>query len=149
MKVALDDFGAGYSSFSYLRDLPADSLKIDGAFIKTINQHPANYAIVQVIIELATNLGMRTVAEWTEDRQALETLAGLGAHYAQGWAVAKPQKPEAILAATLAASFIKDEETLRTVREFSDGSNWGKLRDKLFPLGSRSPAGQGDTDIQP
>ncbi|HRK57058.1 MAG TPA: EAL domain-containing protein, partial [Burkholderiaceae bacterium] len=47
VKIALDDFGAGYSSFTYLRDLPADSLKIDGAFIKTINHHPANQAIVQ------------------------------------------------------------------------------------------------------
>lgn len=138
VKVALDDFGAGYSSFTYLRDLPADSLKIDGAFIKTINQHPANHAIVQVIIELAANLGMRTVAEWAEDRQTLETLAGLGAHYAQGWAIAKPQKPEAILQATSAASFIKDEETLRTIREFSDESKWGKLKDRLFPLGNRS-----------
>ncbi len=138
VKVALDDFGAGYTSFSYLRDLPADSLKIDGAFVKTINQHPANFAIVQVIIELATNLGMRTVAEWVEDRQAIETLAGLGAHYVQGWAVAKPQKPEAILEATSAAWFIKDEATLETVRGLVDQSRWGKFKDKLFPLGNRS-----------
>ncbi len=57
-KVALDDFGAGYTSFNYLKELPADTLKIDGSFVAGVTSHPANLAIVEAIVELARNLGV-------------------------------------------------------------------------------------------
>lgn len=108
VKVALDDFGAGYTSFSYLKELPADVLKIDGNFIVNINAHPANVAIVEAIVNLAVNLGMKTIAEWAEDAATVQTLAEIGVDYVQGWAVARSQAPEKILSAASSASFIDD-----------------------------------------
>lgn len=112
-KVALDDFGAGYTSFSYLKELPADLLKIDGSFIVNMNQHPANIAIVEAIVNLAGNLGMQTIAEWAEDTATVQTLAEIGVDYVQGYVVARPQAPEALLGAESSASFIRDEQLLR------------------------------------
>lgn len=108
-KVALDDFGAGYTSFSYLKDLPADILKIDGSFIVNMNRHPANIAIVEAIVSLAQNLGMKTIAEWAEDFETVETLAEIGVDYVQGFVVARPQPPADLLLATSSAAFIRDE----------------------------------------
>ncbi|WP_165904587.1 EAL domain-containing protein [Paraburkholderia hospita] len=107
-KVALDDFGAGYTSFPYLRDLPADALKIDGEFVKNISGSPANAAIAEAIIGLARNLGMQSIAEWVEDAPTLEILQAMGVDHVQGFAIGRPQAPEAILAATSAADFITD-----------------------------------------
>jgi diguanylate cyclase (GGDEF)-like protein len=116
VKVALDDFGAGYTSFSYLKELPADVVKIDGSFIVNINEHPANVAIVEAIVSLAMNLGMKTIAEWAEDNATVETLVELGVDYVQGYAVSRPQPPEKLLKAESSASFIQDEELARFVR---------------------------------
>ena len=108
-KVALDDFGAGYTSFSYLKDLPADVLKIDGAFIRSVNGHPANLAIVEAIVTLARSLGMKTIAEWAEDHETVRTLVELGIDFIQGYVVARPQSPEQILAGESAGAFVQDE----------------------------------------
>jgi diguanylate cyclase (GGDEF)-like protein len=116
-KIALDDFGAGYSSFSYLRDLPADALKIDGAFIKGASSHPANVAILQAIIELTHNLGMKSIAEWVEDLETMELLAELGADYAQGFAIARSQPAHRMLEARSSAEFIADEAIRKFVQE--------------------------------
>jgi len=115
VKVALDDFGAGYTSFSYLKDLPADVLKIDGSFVVNMNSHPANVAIVEAIVSLARSLGMQTIAEWAEDNATVETLAEIGVDNVQGYAVSRPQPPEKILAAASAASFIQDPELAKFV----------------------------------
>lgn len=115
-KVALDDFGAGYTSFSYLKDLPSDLLKIDGNFIVNMNRHPANVAIVEAIVSLARNLGMKTIAEWAEDQATVQTLAEIGVDYVQGFVVARPQSPEALLTASSAASFIEDPQLLQFVQ---------------------------------
>ena len=112
-KVALDDFGAGYTSFSYLKELPADLLKIDGSFIVNMNSHPANVAIVEAIVNLAGNLGMQTIAEWAEDTATVQTLTEIGVDYVQGYIVARPQSPEILLTAESSASFIRDEQLLR------------------------------------
>ena len=109
-KVALDDFGAGYTSFSYLKELPADLLKIDGSFIVNMNSHPANIAIVEAIVNLAGNLGMQTIAEWAEDTATVQTLTEIGVDYVQGYVVARPQSPEMLLTAESSASFIRDEK---------------------------------------
>jgi diguanylate cyclase (GGDEF)-like protein len=110
-KIALDDFGAGYTSFKYLKDLSADALKIDGEFIRTMCAHPADTAIVEAIVALARNLGMRSIAEWVEDAETLRALKDIGVDYVQGFVIAKPQESSAILAASSAASFIKDAAT--------------------------------------
>ena len=109
VKIALDDFGAGYTSFSYLKELPADVVKIDGGFIVDMNAHPANVSIVGAIVKLAASLGMRTIAEWAEDQATVQTLAELGVDYVQGYAVARSQPPETLLNHTSAAGFIQDE----------------------------------------
>ena len=109
-KVALDDFGAGYTSFSYLKELTADLLKIDGSFIVDMNRHPANVAIVEAIVSLARNLGMKTIAEWAEDTATVQTLVEIGVDYVQGYVVARPQPPANLLTAASSASFIEDEE---------------------------------------
>lgn len=118
-RVALDDFGAGYTSFSYLKDLPADVLKIDGSFIVNMNKHPANVAIVEAIVSLAMNLGMKTIAEWAEDHATVRTLVEVGVDYVQGFAIARSQPPEALLAASSAASFIADPRLAEYVSTIS------------------------------
>jgi diguanylate cyclase (GGDEF)-like protein/PAS domain S-box-containing protein len=127
VKVALDDFGAGYTSFSYLKELPADVLKIDGNFIVNINAHPANVAIVEAIVSLAVNLGMKTIAEWAEDAATVRTLAEIGVDYVQGYAIARSQPPEKLLTASSSASFIKGEDVLQVVRMLGAPANEPEL----------------------
>lgn len=115
-KIALDDFGAGYTSFSYLKELPADALKIDGAFVRGVNTHPANLAIVEAIVELARNLGMKSIAEWAEDRATVESLSQIGVDFVQGFAIARPQEPGKLLLAESSASFIEDDSLAAFVR---------------------------------
>jgi EAL domain-containing protein (putative c-di-GMP-specific phosphodiesterase class I) len=109
-RVALDDFGAGYTSFSYLKEFTADLLKIDGSFIVNMNKHPANIAIVEAIVNLAKNLGMKVIAEWAEDNATVQTLTDIGVDYVQGFIVSRSQHPDKLLLAQSSASFIKDEE---------------------------------------
>jgi len=116
-KLALDDFGAGYTSFSYLRSLPADAIKIDGAYVKDLLAHTANQAIVQAIVDLTRNLGMKCIAEWPEDVATLEALAEMGVDYAQGYVISRPLLPERILLGNSAADFIEDPATARFVRD--------------------------------
>jgi len=116
-RLALDDFGAGYTSFSYLRSLPADAVKIDGAYVKDLLAHPANQAIVQAIVDLTRNLGMKSIAEWAEDVATLEALAEMGVDYVQGYVVSVPLAPERILLAGSAADCIEDASTVRFIRD--------------------------------
>jgi diguanylate cyclase (GGDEF)-like protein/PAS domain S-box-containing protein len=140
-KVALDDFGAGYTSFSYLKELRADTLKIDGSFVLGVNTHPANLAIVEAIVELARNLGMKSVAEWAEDLATVEALAEVGVDYVQGFVIARPQLPDKILSARSSASFIEDERVAQYVRNYLARGQavelWDQLRE-LRPKGSNS-----------
>ena len=126
-KVALDDFGAGYTSFSYLKELPADVLKIDGTFIRSVNNHPSDLAIVEAIVSLARSLGMKTIAEWAEDRATVETLVEAGIDFIQGYAIARPQSPELILAAQSTAGFIQDERLRQYVRGLPPGGQSATL----------------------
>jgi diguanylate cyclase (GGDEF)-like protein len=108
-KVALDDFGAGYTSFAYLRELPADALKIDGAFVRDMTRHPASSSIVQAMVDLAHNLGMRTVAEWVEDAQTIAALGQMGTDYAQGFGICRPIGPGDLLGAVCTGNLISEE----------------------------------------
>jgi diguanylate cyclase (GGDEF)-like protein len=90
VSIALDDFGTGYSSLSYLRNYPFDTLKIDQAFVRDINQREGTVAIVKAINELARSLGMRTVAEGVESLAHLEQVRAAGCARAQGYYFSKP-----------------------------------------------------------
>ena len=81
---ALDDFGVGFSSMAYLRDLPVDRLKIDGIFIRSIMTEPYNHMLAKSINEIGHFLGMKTVAEFVENAEVLEVLREIGTDYAQG-----------------------------------------------------------------
>ncbi|KVE37347.1 hypothetical protein WS68_02880 [Burkholderia sp. TSV86] len=131
-RVVLDDFGSGYTSFPYLRDLPADALKIDGGFVRDIHHLSANAAIVAAVIGLARNLGMQSIAEWVEDAPTLEVLQNMRVDFVQGFGIARPQSPETILAATSAADFIEDPAILALIgaRDI-DRSDYESLPDKL------------------
>lgn len=91
--TALDDFGVGYSSLSYLRMLPVDKLKIDGSFIQDLSQ-PTNEAIVIAILNLAASLGLTVVAEGIEREEELQFLRDAQCDHAQGFLLAKPMSTE-------------------------------------------------------
>ena len=89
--VSLDDFGVGFSSFSYLKHLRADILKIDGSFIRDIHNSSADQLFVKALVDVARGMGMRTVAEFVENEQVFERVRGLGVDYVQGYYLGKPQ----------------------------------------------------------
>jgi diguanylate cyclase (GGDEF)-like protein len=90
-KFALDDFGAGLSSFSYLKNLPVDFLKIDRSFISEIHIDESTYSIVSTINEVCHSLGLKSVAEGIENESTLIKLREIGVDYAQGYYFEKPQ----------------------------------------------------------
>ena len=90
-EFALDDFGSGLSSFSTLKTLPMNYLKIDGSFIKNLAGDSVNQAVVHAMIELSRSLNFRIVAEQVEDQQSLDTVTGMGIDFAQGFVVGRPQ----------------------------------------------------------
>lgn len=89
-EFSLDDFGSGLSSFSYLRSLPVDYLKIDGCFVADIDKNSSNKAIVKSFNTLAHDMGMKTVAEYVETEHVAELLANMGIDYLQGFGVGRP-----------------------------------------------------------
>jgi diguanylate cyclase (GGDEF)-like protein/PAS domain S-box-containing protein len=91
VRFALDDFGSGLSSFSYLKTLPVDYLKIDGQFVENVVHDPIDRSMVEAICQVARAMGLRTVAERVESAEALEMLAKLGVDYAQGFYLAEPR----------------------------------------------------------
>lgn len=87
---ALDDFGAGFNSFSYLKHFPVEYLKIDGSFITNLANDAIDQTLVKSIIEIARTLGKRTVAEFVESAEVLNILRDYGINYAQGYHIGKP-----------------------------------------------------------
>ncbi len=90
-RFALDDFGSGLSSFAYLRALPVDYLKIEGAFVRDMVEDPVDYAMVEAIQKVARLMGIRTIAESVESEAVRERLRELGVDYAQGNLLHVPQ----------------------------------------------------------
>ena len=89
--VALDDFGAGMSSFGYLKNLPVDIIKIDGSFIRDIEADPMSRSIVDAITEIGHQRGLEVVAEWVGDVRTIEILRALRVDYGQGFALHRPE----------------------------------------------------------
>ncbi len=89
-RIALDDFGVGFSSFSYLKQLQADILKIDGSFIREIHQSKHDQLFVKALVDVARGMGMMTVAEFVESKEVYEVIRGIGVDYAQGYYIGKP-----------------------------------------------------------
>jgi EAL domain-containing protein (putative c-di-GMP-specific phosphodiesterase class I) len=87
---ALDDFGAGFSSFSHLKDLVADYLKIDGSYIRDAGNDPASWSFVEMINDIAHRLKMKSIAEFVEHDTALLKLREIGVDLAQGYLFGKP-----------------------------------------------------------
>jgi diguanylate cyclase (GGDEF)-like protein/PAS domain S-box-containing protein len=90
VSFALDDFGVGLSSFSYLRNLPVDFLKIDGQFVENVGNDPVDRSMVEAICKVARAMGIKTIAERVESAEVLAILASLGVDYAQGFFIAQP-----------------------------------------------------------
>lgn len=91
-RFALDDFGAGFSSFNYLKHLPVDIIKIDGGFIRNMASDPVDQAMVKSIIQVARAVGKKTIAEYVQDAETLAMLCQLGVDYAQGFHIGEPSE---------------------------------------------------------
>jgi len=87
---SLDDFGTGLSSYSYLRNLPVDYVKIDGVFVRDIANNPSDYAVVKSINEIGHYMDKQTIAEYVEDEAVLNALVEIGVDYVQGYQIEKP-----------------------------------------------------------
>ncbi len=94
-KIALDDFGVGYSSFNYVRQLDIDYVKIDGSFIRQIHQNDEDRVFVKAINDIAKGLNIKTIAEMVEDEDVEQHIKDLGIDYGQGYHFGRPQ-PELV-----------------------------------------------------
>ena len=87
---SVDDFGSGFSSFSYLRDLPADYIKLDGSFIQNLNKDTVDQALVKAMIQVIQALGKKAVAEYVENQEILDILKSMGIDFVQGFHIGRP-----------------------------------------------------------
>jgi diguanylate cyclase (GGDEF)-like protein/PAS domain S-box-containing protein len=90
-RFALDDFGSGLSSFSYLKNLPVDYLKIDGSFIRDLVRDPTDAAVVRAINEVGRSMRKQMIAEFVESEEILAALRDMGVDYAQGFHIGRPR----------------------------------------------------------
>lgn len=91
-RVALDDFGAGMSSFGYLKNLELDMVKIDGSFVQELATDRMSQSIVRAVTEIGHQQGLKVVAEWVSSTEMLDLLRDAGVDYAQGFALHKPER---------------------------------------------------------
>lgn len=89
-QFALDDFGSGFASYAYLKNLKVDYLKIDGVFIRDLATSEVDYAMVKSMHEVARSLGIKTIAEFVESAEILDRLRSIGVDYGQGYFIGKP-----------------------------------------------------------
>lgn len=91
-RISLDDFGVGFSSFSYLKNLRVDTLKIDGSFIRDIIRNREDQLFVKALVDVSRGMGIHTIAEFVENAATVELLRRLGVDYVQGYYVGRPAK---------------------------------------------------------
>ncbi|MDH5447196.1 MAG: EAL domain-containing protein, partial [Gammaproteobacteria bacterium] len=89
-RFALDDFGSGFSSFAYLKNLPVDLIKIDGGFVRDMLEDPINSVMVESMIYIGHNMNLKTVAEFVENVDILNALQDMGIDFVQGYGIARP-----------------------------------------------------------
>lgn len=94
IKIALDDFGSGFSSFMYLKYLPVDYVKIEGSFVQQIVNDPRDRIMVEHINRMAHEFGLKTIAEFVEDEETARMLAEIGVDSAQGYHFGRPGVPD-------------------------------------------------------
>jgi EAL domain-containing protein (putative c-di-GMP-specific phosphodiesterase class I) len=104
ISISIDDYGADLSSLSYLKQIPANELKIDKSFILSMTNGHSDQLMIQSTIDLAHAMGMLVVAEGVETEQAMALLNVIGADAAQGYFISKPQPIDAML------EFLRDED---------------------------------------
>ncbi|MHB8178778.1 MAG: putative bifunctional diguanylate cyclase/phosphodiesterase [Vulcanimicrobiaceae bacterium] len=97
VRIAVDDFGAGYTSLGFLRRFPIDTLKIDQSFIRDLSPHSHDEAIVRAIVTLSSNLGLTSIAEGVEQESTFLHLQAIGVDVVQGFWVAQPVPPESVV----------------------------------------------------
>lgn len=89
-RFSLDDFGVGFTSFVYLRQLPVDYIKIDGSFIRNLPRNTHDQSVVKAIVDIARSVNIQTIAEFVEDEDTLQMIRELGVDYAQGYLIGRP-----------------------------------------------------------
>jgi len=92
-RIAIDDFGTGYSSLSYLRELPVTTLKVDRSFVRWLGQDERDARVVTVVLSLAAEFGLTTVAEGIETGSQRDVLESLGCSIGQGYLLSRPSSP--------------------------------------------------------
>ncbi|MDT9699209.1 aminotransferase class I/II-fold pyridoxal phosphate-dependent enzyme [Streptomyces sp. P17] len=127
VRIAVDDFGTGFSSLRYLRDFPIDVLKIDKSFIDDITRDAQQVALVEGIVRLADTLGLQVIAEGIEDTAQRDLLAGMGCRLGQGYLFARPMSVE---------------QTERVLRRRGSGDGTAKAR----PAPAARPSRWADLD---
>ena len=135
--LSLDDFGTGSSSLAYLRELPVQELKIDKSFILGIDEDAEAATIVQTIVELAHNLGLRAVGEGIETEEAYRLLAASGCDYGQGFLMGRPMPAAELSALALAGPVARLSLGAGLHRHQEDGEHdqqAGDGADRALPL---------------
>ncbi len=89
-RFALDDFGSGLSSFSYLKELDVDFLKIDGSFVRDMLNDKKDHSIVKAITQLGHSMEIQTIAEYVEDDDIMQAVKDIGVDFGQGYGIGRP-----------------------------------------------------------
>jgi diguanylate cyclase (GGDEF)-like protein len=135
VSIAVDDFGTGYSSLAYLKRLDVAQLKIDRSFVTGMTRDAKDLAIVRSVVELAHNLGLKTVAEGVEEESTVTALSELGCDDAQGYYFGRPMSPDELASAASSSTY----DVVPGDGASSDGDRAPTLR---LVASSRRPAGR-------
>lgn len=122
VRIALDDFGAGYSNFRYAIDLHADVIKIDGSIIQNICQSTESHAVSTAIVGLAHDLGCKCVAEWVEDLHTLREVKELGVDYVQGYLVSPAIECTRFLGLNSLLDLIVERDNVQLIQDVLEAS---------------------------